>query len=107
MIENHTTYDRNLEEQIDEMLGTVGYRINDYYMNNCPIRSKAVNNNGSVTGRAINQSSKYRYCIYKYNTQRGTYYGVITYMYFDIPLMDEIVIPVYSETKTIFDLSTY
>lgn len=107
MIENHTTYDRELEEEIDIMLGTLGYRVNTYSLNNCPTRAKAVNSRGEETGEAINGSSKYRYCIYKYNTERGTYYGVTTYMYFDIPLVSELVIPVYSETKTIFDLSAY
>jgi len=108
MIENHTKYDSELEEEINEMLGNLGYRVNQYGLNNqCPTRAHAVNLSGEETGVAINQSSKYRYCIYKYNTERGSYYGVITYMYFDLPLVDELVIPVYSETKTIFDLSIY
>lgn len=107
MIERHPGYDRELEAEIDDMLGTLGYRINDYYLNNCPIRPNAVDMYGNVTGRAINESSKYRYCIYKYDTLKGSYYGVITYMYFDIPLVENLVLPVYSETKILFDLSTY
>ena len=107
MIENHTTYDSKLEEEIEKMLGTVGYRINTNSINNCPTRPNAVDATGKATGKAINQSSRYRYCIYKYNTQRGIYYGVTTYMYFDIPLVEGLVFPVYSETKTIFDLSIY
>ena len=108
MIENHTTYDSELEAEINTMLGEIGYRVNQNSLNNqCPEMDNAVSLTGEKNGKAINQSSVYRYCVYKYNTTRGTYYGVTTYMYFDLPLVDELVIPVYSETKTIFDLSIY
>ena len=104
MIENHTTYDNVLEQEINEMLGTLGYRVNQNSVNNCP---DITDSDGNVIAEPINGSSYYRYCVYKYNTERGIYYGVTTYMYFDIPLVEEVMIPVYGETKTIFDLSIY
>ena len=49
-----------------------------------------------------NVTSNYDYCIYKFTNSKGTYYGVKTYMYLDLPIIgDKIKIGVYGETKTI------
>lgn len=41
----------------------------------------------------------------KLNTGKGKYYGVVTYIYFDIPIVGSTVeIPVYGETKTFTEI---
>lgn len=84
----------------------IGYRKNtNPGLNN-------VNNCGS--GNLVNQTSNYEYCVYiidtcsgKTDTARcGVYYKVTTYMYFDIPIISDIIkIPVSSETMTFTKLN--
>lgn len=46
----------------------------------------------------------YHYCVYKYKNDRGVYYGVTTFMHFDIPLIGGLLeFPVYGETKALYD----
>lgn len=50
--------------------------------------------------------SSYEYCVYQINTctstkgRCGVYYHVITYMYIDFPLVDQLPIAVHGETRT-------
>lgn len=82
----------HLEGEINAVLSDIGYRISPT-SNNCPQRNgvEAVNKG---------QTANYEYCIYEYTTQRGTYYGVTAYMYYQIPVIGtELRFPVYGETK--------
>lgn len=82
----------NIENEINTILSDIGYRISPN-PNNCPLR----NGVGAVNK---NQTANYEYCIYKYETSRGTYYGVTAYMYYQIPVIGaELKFPVYGETK--------
>ena len=50
------------------------------------------------------EGNDYYYCVYKYNTGRGFYYKVVTYMYLDLPVINEVLnIPVYGETKVFYE----
>lgn len=50
----------------------------------------------------------YHYCVYKYKSDRGVYYGVVTFMRFDIPLIGDLLeFPVYGETKSLYDTKEY
>lgn len=50
----------------------------------------------------------YHYCVYMYESDRGVYYGVVTFMRFDIPLVGEMLeFPVYGETKSLYDTNMY
>ena len=85
-----------IDADLDVELKAIGYKINRNYYTNCPTRNGAV---------AKNRTSNYEYCIYEYESDRGNYYGVLVYMYFDIPFIgDRIKIPIYGETKIMYDL---
>ncbi|MEG1739606.1 MAG: hypothetical protein RR266_04150 [Bacilli bacterium] len=116
MIEQNQGYDDGLVsgtdfiDMIDTELAKYGYRQNTSIKNDCPIKEKTYfnkDNKAIRTGVLANQSSRYNYCVYKFQTDKGFYYGVLTYMYFDIPLVDNIKLSVYGETKTLFDLSNF
>ncbi|MDD3187155.1 MAG: hypothetical protein PHD02_01625 [Bacilli bacterium] len=109
--ENNGFEDGNLTRDdfvasLEDELSNYGYRINTYLTPTCATE-KGKDIDGSAKGILLSFTSKYNYCVYEYETIRGTYYGVVTYMYFDIPLLDGIKIPIYGETKTLYDLSSY
>lgn len=80
----------DVEAEINTVLSDIGYKI-AVNKNNCPVR------NGKD---AIVPQSNYDYCIYEYSTVKGKYYGVATYMYYQIPVIGiELKFPVYGETK--------
>lgn len=59
-------------------------------------------------GEAVNNNSDYQYCVYRIHTctegregKCGVYYRVTTYMFFDIPVIGDLLrIPVTGETMT-------
>ncbi|MBR2833389.1 MAG: hypothetical protein IKE75_03040 [Bacilli bacterium] len=100
-------YDNSIEE-IDRWLRNgddnngIGYRLTNNGYASCP---KYKDN------EAINRVSNYEYCIYRFDTcetlesykrdKCGIYYHVTTYMYFDVPIVGDLVrIPVNGETRT-------
>lgn len=90
----------DLKKQINEELAKVGYRRNEggFNQNYCPDKDNAA---------LLNPQSDYRYCVYGYKTSRGYYYGVTTFMYFDIPIIGTTLeFPVYGETRIIYDLGS-
>jgi len=64
-------------------------------------RVEDVTAKASAGSTATNQ---YEYCVYRIKNCTGnnkgcyTYYRVVTYMYFDIPLLDELRLPINGET---------
>ncbi len=97
-----------VSKEIDTNLITVGYRLNKNQQNKCDTEYM----DGSSGGTLMNQYSNYHYCIYKHQRvedqkgnlpHRGNYYTVITYMYFDIPLIGQnLEFPVKGQTRTYF-----
>ena len=114
MIENNQGYTDGVVKgadfigQINEELSKYGYRVNTLGLSSCGTKEP-----NDLTGFAtevypINDGSElYDYCVYEYRTVKGVYYGVEAYMYFDIPLVDNIKIGVYGETKTLYDLTEF
>lgn len=93
--------DGDLEGQIESELANVGYRKNYAGAN----KNTCTKNKSGVQSETLNPNSDYHYCIYAYETDRGYYYGVETFMYFDIPVIGRTIeIPVYGETRVIYDL---
>ena len=94
--------------ELERELSSFGYRINT--QNNkcgtCP-KGMSKENCESSGAKLIEASSKYQYCVYEFHTVKGIYYGVETYMYFDIPLVENIKFAIYGETKTLYDLSEF
>lgn len=101
IIEKHNSYEA-AREDISNVLKSIGYRVNRTGQQNC----RPQTNDGGQSVYAINKNSDYRYCVYPFSTARGRYYRVVAYMYFDIPIIGrEIEIPVYGETKIIYELN--
>ena len=99
-------------EKIDSELANYGYRINTSIVNMCPTKSGLDPETGAPSQISdinikIGLNNKYQYCIYEFRTVKGVYYGVETYMYFDIPLVDNLKLGIYGETKTLYDLTEF
>lgn len=110
-LDNVNTLPDEVAAEIETNLAKLGYRLNVNKKNKCP----EVKN-----GTLMNDYSNYRYCVYKHNKvesnkednenlpRRGNYYTVITYMYFDIPLIGQhIEISVKGQTRTYFSEVKY
>ena len=81
-----------VENEIGSALSDIGYRISTT-PNNCPERN-------GVQALTKNTTSNYEYCIYRYSTNKGDYYGVTAYIYYEVPIIGtSLRFPVYGETK--------
>ena len=86
---------QEITNDINRSLKSIGYRYNNGKQ--CPVMD-GVSENDTYTG------TDYLYCVYMYNSNKGKYYKVIAYMYFDIPVVGEYInIPVYGETRVFYD----
>ena len=92
---------KNPQNDINKKLKQIGYRVSD--KKTCKKNGRYEGNafrNNSVQEISKKETSSYHYCIYQVQTSKGNYYGVVTYIYFDIPIIGATVeIPVYGETK--------
>ncbi len=97
-------------DEIESWLGSgddgngIGYRKNT---------AGGANNTGncstdSSNAELVNKTSNYEYCVYRISTcdnsnkaKCGVYYQVVAYMYFDVPVVGDLIkIPVRGETLT-------
>lgn len=100
IIEENNGYDSNgnAASEIEAYLNDAGYRISVSDKDSCKYKGSSAN----VLFPGTNGSSNYDYCIFEFNNKKGTYYGVKTYMYLDLPLIgDKVKIGVYGETKSL------
>lgn len=83
-----------ITNEINTSLSSIGYRLST--SRSC----KKIDDKEAI---AIN--TNYQVCIYEYNdSNRGKYYRVISYMYFDVPLLGGVLnIPVSGETKLFYE----
>ena len=89
--------DSDFQTDINTMLSNVGYRQTGE--RNC----KDLRDD-NIKLMDISSSS-YDYCIYRYKTDRGYYYRVITYMYFDLPIIgNTLKFPISGSTRVIYNL---
>ncbi len=102
-IEREEEYNDSMGEEIDKTLSEIGYRVSKSDINRC----ESVKNTefaGNLKGvDVVNKNSKYEYCVFKISTNSGARssyrYRVIAYMYFDIPIINNLLkIPVKGET---------
>lgn len=98
VIENYDGDFNNREDKIRSditaSLSNVGYRLKG--ASSCKTLSDGTT--------AYKEGNDYYYCVYRYNTGRGFYYKVVTYMYLDLPVINQILnIPVYGETKVFYE----
>ena len=98
-IEEYDGYvkDTDVEDAIANDLKAIGYKIVE--KSNCAVKADAT--------LLTSEYNDYNYCVYEYNTSRGNYYGVTVFISVDIPLIgDYINIPIYGETRIIYDKGT-
>ena len=96
-IEKNKEFD---EQEVNEILRTVGYRVE-------PLRSVNYCQSGAINNAS---GGNYRYCVYSHEFSRagytGTYYSVRTYLYFDVPLMGNMFdfrYPINGQTRVIYE----
>lgn len=83
-------------EKIATVLRESGYRVKKG-MPNCDGLDRFSQSSGTPLTTSVND---YRYCVYKFESGRGSYYRVAAFMYFDLPLgFGTMEFPVYGETK--------
>lgn len=94
IIEKYDGFTTEAQQEIDENLASIGYRMVD---------KPCGDHNGTMP---VYNNSPYRYCVYQYNTSKGDYYGVKVFIHFDFPLIGGFIeIPIYGETRVLFDKS--
>ena len=108
-LEKFEGYNELSAEEINNTLTSLGYRVSSNSdFSDCP----NVRHNGRSYSPVSNAISKnHAFCLYEYNIgddyHNGYFtYGIITYMYIDVPLIGgTFSIPVRSETESIFKFS--
>lgn len=93
-------YNPKAINEINRILNNVGYRkYNSSANRKCPTRKGA--------SAILSKDSEYFYCIYEYSYKEGNdeyyYWGAVAFMYFDVPLIGELVeIPIYSGSDSYY-----
>lgn len=114
-IEKDGEYNNKTQDTIENWLNEIGYRFNNDLSFSCPSQEY---NGKSV--EAINSSSDFQYCVYKFDNCSGNrnsdtgkcskpkasvYYRVVAYMYFDVPIVNNLIrLPVVGETKSFIEI---
>lgn len=104
--DNDDRLDADINVEINSILGDLGYRVEINNNTKCQEDlTRRFRNNQNNNYKMITTTSNYRYCIARFDTREGqsmnaSYYAVVTYMYFEIPLLGTTLeFPVYGETK--------
>lgn len=114
-IEKDQGFTTSTQDRIDDWLSNIGYRANVGYNYNSDVCAQSVSGNGGRDGQLVNGNSDYQYCVYEFNTctngsdkaKCGTYYRVITYMYFDLPVLGGLLkLPVSGETMIFNEINS-
>lgn len=103
-LENYEGYNILSDQEITNTLTSIGYRIAEPGSFECPTKK----NKQAVTALTGGTKNHY-YCIYELDYyQTGNIktkyfnYGVLTYIFVDLPFGFNFKLPVYSETEKIF-----
>ena len=96
IIEANDGYNAVAEGEVFEALSGIGYRVESVVT--CPPLDASY---GAAT--AIRPTLNYDFCVYEHTDNvRGVYYTVLTYMYFDFPVIgSKLKLPIYNQTKTL------
>lgn len=96
-IANGNRLNSSVQDEINEKLGQIGYRIEP--------NSQCKTDGRFSRGTLLSKTSNYRYCVYRFTTNKGNYYGVVAYIYLEIPIIGfKLEFPVYGETKIFYEL---
>ena len=120
IIEKYDGYTDAAEKEITTSMRNLGYTIDNENGSRCEAIYKKKNKDGYKDDLLIhgrnNGTSKYDYCVYKYSCDQdddgliggnciATYYGVTTFMHFDIPLIGGwLRFAVSGETSLVYDV---
>ena len=113
-IEKDQGFNSSTQDRVDEWLGNIGYRPNVGLNRNSDVCPSTAEGNGGRDGTLLNSDGIYQYCVYEFdtcgsddNSKCGKYYRVITYMYFDLPILGGLLkIPVNGETMIFNDITS-
>ena len=107
-IEKDQDFTASTQARVEEWLGNIGYRnITGYDTAADRCANSISGSNGGYDGTLANTQGQFEYCVYEFDTcagnsnssKCGKYYRVITYMYFDLPVLGGILkLPVTGET---------
>lgn len=90
-LEKFEGYNTLSNSEINNRLGTIGYQRGSII---CPTKE-------GVT--AISKiDNNFRYCLYKFTSGQKDYYGVLTYLYFNFPIVGDFGVPLYTRTEKIY-----
>jgi len=95
-----------VRNEIETALKDVGYHLNVKLGRGVSCRPKS----GGSIKYGNDYDTTYHYCVYEYQLEngKGRYYGVTTFMHFDVPLLGTYLqFPVYGETKPLYDVGVY
>lgn len=95
-----------VQAEIESSLKDIGYPlvVSNPFTGGCPNKTGA----NLVYGGHSDPRNTYHYCVYEYQNERGTYYGVTTFMHFDIPLIGNYLeFPVSGKTKSLYDVGLH
>lgn len=107
-IQRDQDYNEDTQTRIENSLKDIGYRVSGFNSHECKY-----SDNESAEALKPSNETKYEYCVYKINEcgenndngRCGRYYRVTAYMYFDVPIVGDMIrIPVNGETITFYDL---
>ncbi len=94
-----------VQAEIEANLRDIGYHL-ALANRECPPRDGALTKYG--TNSTTTSRTTYHYCVYEYNNEKGHYFGVTSYMHFDLPLIGNYIeFPVYGETKSLYDVGQH
>lgn len=90
-LEKFEGYNTLSNTEINNRLGTIGYQRGSI---TCPTKEGAT---------AISKiDNNFRYCLYKFTSGQKDYYGVLTYLYFNFPIVGDFGVPLYTRTEKIY-----
>lgn len=94
--QGYTFGDSGTRQEIDAELEDMNYKRSSNH------KCKEDGRFSTAAAKTEQGNTNYLYCVYEFDLgEKGKYYGVVTYMYFEIPLINvTLKFPVYGETKT-------
>ncbi len=105
VIEKNSVFNNVAQSEIDSVLTDFGYRVID----RDKLKSYCPSNKFEGFDLVESTMQTHLYCVYrsKDNASKTYYYKVVSFMYFDIPVVGNFIeIPVTGETKVFFTEST-
>ena len=101
-----TQFPSEITSEIDQALSDIGYRIEKNVDQKCKNSMNKRFKNSRYDTTPIITGTNYNFCVTRFHddsdVMQGEYYAVITYMYFEIPVLGKTLeFPVYGETKTL------